>query len=69
MAQINQLVKAPFQKATWTPLQLEQLVNCTDPVNGPLYFMREFVHVQHPTKGELKILPFSFSRGINQSIS
>lgn len=60
MAQINQLVKLPFQKATYTSKQLDELVNCTDPINGPLYFMKQFVHVQHPLKGEMKFIPFPF---------
>jgi len=31
-----------------------------DPLVGPLFFLRNFFHIQHPTKGQLKFDPFDY---------
>lgn len=60
MALNTQLVKLPFQKGKWSQKELDELLYCADPINGPLYFMKNFLYVQHPTRGEVKFTPYPF---------
>ena len=50
------LVKTPYKKTSFTDQQLEEFVKCADPVTGPHYFLDNFFHIQHPTKGKMLYL-------------
>ena len=54
------LVKRAYKKTTYTPEQYQELAHCFDPDNGPLYFMENFMWVQHSTKGRIKFKPYDF---------
>jgi hypothetical protein len=56
------LVKAPYRKHSWTDQQLEEFMKCADPITGPHYFMDNFFHIQHPTKGKMLYHPFDYQQ-------
>lgn len=56
------LVKTPYKKESFTPQQLEEFVKCADPISGPQYFMDNFFHIQHPTKGKMLYHPYDYQK-------
>jgi hypothetical protein len=56
------LVKAPHRRETFTEQELTEFALCADPVTGPMYFMDNFFHIQHPTKGKMLYHPFEYQR-------
>jgi hypothetical protein len=57
---LDELIKRPFQKINYTAQQVQELQRCYDSVSGPIYFMTNFMKIQHPTKGELLFEPFDY---------
>lgn len=58
------LVKRAYQVDSYTVDQLEELKKCSDPLTGPMYFMRNYVYIQHPTRGRMLFDPFGFQVGL-----
>jgi len=58
----DKLVKKAHVKIRYTPLMLDELQKCEDPDTGPMYFMENFMFIQHPVKGKLKFQPFQYQR-------
>lgn len=58
------LVKRAYQVDSYTVEQLEELKKCADPETGPMYFMRNYVYIQHPTRGRMLFDPFGFQIGL-----
>jgi hypothetical protein len=56
------LVKTPYKKTVFTEEQLAEFVACADPVTGPVYFMDNFFHIQHPTRGKMLYHPFEYQQ-------
>lgn len=56
----NSLIKKPHLQLSYTQEQAEELLKCSDPITGPLYFLTHFFYIQHPTKGKLLFDPFEF---------
>ena len=56
------LVKAPYKNTPFTEQQLEEFIKCADPDSGPQYFMDNFFHIQHPTKGKMLYHPFDYQK-------
>ena len=54
------LIKKPYTAAQFTDFELEEFVKCADPVTGPKYFMSKYFYIQHPTKGRMNYVPFSY---------
>lgn len=54
------LTKNPYTTIEYTPLQLRELQECSDRENGALYFMTNFMMIQHPTKGSMMFKPFKY---------
>lgn len=54
------LIKKANRKETFTESQIDQLVKCMDPVNGYLYFAKNFAYIQHPVKGKLLFAPYEY---------
>lgn len=54
------LVKKPHQKLSYTTDQILEIAGCTDPSDGPEYFLKNFYYIQHPTKGKLLFDPFDY---------
>jgi len=56
------LTKRAHIRMNYTPEQIQEFANCADPVNGPMYFMDHFFHIQHPTKGKMNYHPFEYQK-------
>ena len=56
----NSLIKKPHITGKYTKQQARELAECADPINGPHYFMENFFHIQHPTKGGMLYKPFTY---------
>lgn len=63
MAQLDsELIKKAHAKVRYTPEMANELVKCIDPITGPMYFMENFMYIQHPVKGKMKFTPFAYQR-------
>ena len=63
MAQLDlELIKKAHAKVKYTPEMADELAKCTDPITGPMYFMENFMMIQHPTKGRVQFKPFDYQR-------
>lgn len=54
------LVKSAHQELAYTDEQIRELAKCSDPVTGPLYFMENYMMIQHPTRGSIKFKPYDY---------
>jgi hypothetical protein len=63
----NKLVKTAYSADRYTEKDIEDLLKCTDPTNGPHYFLDNFFYIQHPTKGKLQYEPFEYQRRLIDS--
>lgn len=54
------LVKSAYSKVEYNADTLAQFTACCDTKTGPLYFMTNFMKIQHPTKGSLSFDPFEY---------
>ena len=48
-------IKKAHKKHKYDKVQVEQLEKCMDPKSGPLYFMKQFMQIQHPAKINLAV--------------
>ena len=53
-------IKKAHKKHKYTKEQVEQLEKCMDEKTGPLFFMKTFMKIQHPTKGEMPFKPYDY---------
>jgi len=56
------LTKPAYAKSRYNEQQLLDLKRCADKKTGYLYFMENFVWIQHPTKGRLRFEPYEFQK-------
>jgi hypothetical protein len=56
------LIKSPHRRESYTEFELQELILCADPINGPLYFMDHYFFIQHPVQGKLLYHPFDYQR-------
>jgi len=61
------LIKKAYSTQKWTEKDIEDLMKCEDPVNGPHFFLDNFFYIQHPVKGKLKYKPFDYQRRLINS--
>jgi hypothetical protein len=61
------LVKKAFQKQRYTLEEVKHLEACLDPVDGPLYFCRNFLKIQHPVRGAIPFEPYEYQERLIQS--
>jgi len=54
------LIKKAHKKDRYTLEEIEHLEKCLDPVEGPLYFCKNFLKIQHPTRGAIKFEPYEY---------
>ncbi len=54
------LTKRAFAKQSFSEQEIIDLQKCMDLIEGPSYFMANFVKIQHPTKGGINFEPFEF---------
>lgn len=55
------LIKKPFQKLSLTPKQHTEFLKC---VLDPVYFIDNYVYVQHPTKGRVQFKLFDYQKDL-----
>lgn len=67
ISQDDKLIKKAYAKVNYTKSQLNELRLCTDPITGPLYFMQNFMYVQHSIKGKQKFVPYPFQLDLIES--
>ena len=60
MAAESALVKTPHKRQSFTEDQLDDFIKCADPITGPMYFMDNYFHIQHPTRGKMLYHPFEY---------
>lgn len=60
----TELVKPAYQKIQYDQDMLREFQLCCDPIDGPLYFMENFVKIQHPTKGGINFVPFDYQKDL-----
>jgi hypothetical protein len=53
------IVKQANTKTTYSPHQMREIRKCMD---NPLYFMENYMMIQHPTKGAIKFEPFEYQK-------
>lgn len=58
----DKLIKKAHTKEKYNDQKIIELAKCADPVNGPLYFMENFLYVQHATRGKIKFEPYPYQR-------
>ncbi len=54
------LTKKAHTKETFSEQQVEHLLKCADPIEGYMHFVKNFFHIQHPTKGKVKFEPYDY---------
>jgi len=60
-------IKRAHSKETFTEDLVVQLAACADPVTGPEYFIENFFHIQHPTKGKILLKPYEYQKKLLNS--
>jgi hypothetical protein len=63
----NKLVKTAYVTQKYTEKDIDELLKCSDPNNGPHFFLEHFFYIQHPTKGKLLYEPFDYQRRLIDS--
>lgn len=61
------LVKKAHKQEKFTEAQVQDLLKCADPVEGYMHFVKNFFHIQHPTKGKMKFEPFEYQNRLLHS--
>jgi Terminase large subunit, T4likevirus-type, N-terminal/Terminase RNaseH-like domain len=61
------LVKRAHVTQKWTEQDIENLAKCHDPETGPSYFLDNFFHIQHPTKGQIPYHAFDYQKELLES--
>ena len=56
----NNFIKTLATSVKYDEVQEDELMKCADPVDGPVFFMRNFVYIQHPVKGSIIFEPFHY---------
>jgi hypothetical protein len=54
------LIKKAHAPQRYTLEEVKHLEACMDPVTGPLYFAKNFLKIQHPTRGSIPFEPYEY---------
>ena len=54
------LIKKAHKPERYTLEQIKHLEACMDPVTGPMYFMKNFLKIQHPVRGAIDFVPYGY---------
>jgi hypothetical protein len=60
----TELVKPAYSKIQYTSEMLQDFQKCCDPITGPMFFMKKYVKIQHPTKGGISFEPFDYQEDL-----
>lgn len=58
--QDEKLVKRAYTTVSYTKEQIDELSACMDPETGPEYFITNFMYIQHPMRGRVKLELYDF---------
>jgi hypothetical protein len=61
------LVKRAHVTQKWTEQDVENLMKCQDAKTGPAFFLDNYFHIQHPTKGKIQYHAFSYQDELLES--
>ena len=56
-----QLVKTANKKTSYTPAQIREIARCS---KNPLYFMEQYMKIQHPTKGRIPFEAYEYQKRV-----
>jgi len=54
------LIKKAHATHRYTLEEVKHLERCMDPIDGPLYFCKNFLKIQHPTRGSIPFEPYEY---------
>ena len=54
------LIKKAHAPQRYTIEEVKHLEACMDPIDGPLYFCKNFLKIQHPTRGAINFEPYEY---------
>ena len=54
------LIKKAHAPIKYTLEEIEHLEKCMDPIDGPLYFAKNFIKIQHPVRGSIPFEPYEY---------
>jgi len=54
------LIKKAHAPQRYTLEEVKHLEACMDPITGPLYFAKNFLKIQHPTRGSIPFVPYEY---------
>ena len=57
-------IKKAHTKQKYTLEEVKHLEACMHPTDGPLYFAKNFIHIQHPTKGSMRFEPYGYQEDL-----
>lgn len=63
----NKFIKKPNVLSTYSAEDIEHMKKCAHPIDGPMYFMENFMMIQHPTRGSLLFDPYEYQRELVKS--
>lgn len=58
----DHLVKRAYKRVKYSKTDIDELTACMHPATGPLYFMENFMYIQHPVRGREQFHPYDFQR-------
>ncbi len=61
------LIKKANTQEHYTENIIQDLVKCSDPETGYLYFMKNFFYIQHPVRGKIKFEPYGYQLNLLES--
>jgi hypothetical protein len=61
------LIKKAHAPQRYTLEEVKHLEACMDPVTGPLYFAKNFLKIQHPTRGSIPFEPYDYQEKLIQA--
>ena len=57
MSEFQDVIKKPNLEVEYSNLQIDELRKCA---NDPIYFIKNYVNIQHPTKGKIKFKLYDY---------
>lgn len=60
----DHLIKRAYKRVEYTKKDIGELKACMDPDTGPMFFMENFMFIQHPVRGREQFSPYDFQRDL-----
>ena len=61
------LIKKAHAPQRYTLEEVKHLEACMDPITGPIYFAKNFLKIQHPTRGSIPFEPYEYQERLIES--